>query len=65
MKKILIILITLLISANTAVANEKFQFRYNIDDSLPKKWVVEFNNVMNILQEVLPINENTNNLYQF
>lgn len=61
MKKILIILITLLISANTAVANEKFQFRYNIDDSLPKKWVVEFNNVMNILQEVLPINENTNN----
>ena len=58
MKKILILLITLLIYSNTAVANEKFKFKYHIDDSLSKKWVTEFENTMNIVQEVLPIQDN-------
>ena len=57
MKKILLIFLTLLISLNTAVANEKFEFRYNIHDNLPKKWVTEFNNIMDVLQEVLPIQD--------
>ena len=43
MKKILLVFITFLISLNTAVANEKFEFRYNIHENLPKKWVTEFN----------------------
>ena len=60
MKKILLIFLTLLISLNTAVANEKFEFRYNIHDNLPKKWVTEFNNIMDVLQEVLPIQDNMN-----
>ena len=58
MKKIFILLITLLIYSNTAVANEKFKFKYHIDDSLSKKWVTEFENTMNIVQEVLPIQVN-------
>ena len=58
MKKIFILLITLLIYSNTAVANEKFKFKYHIDDSLSKKWVTEFENTMNIVQEVLPIQDN-------
>ncbi len=60
MKKIFISLITLLIYSNTAVAVEKFKFKYNLHENLPKKWVTEFNNIMNIVQEVMPINENTN-----
>ena len=58
MKKIFILLVTLLIYSNTAVANEKFKFKYHIDDSLSKKWVTEFENTMNIVQEVLPIQDN-------
>ena len=60
MKKIFISLITLLIYSNTAVAVEKFKFKYNLHENLPKKWITEFNNIMNIVQEVMPINENTN-----
>ena len=60
MKKIISIVIFLLISAHTAVAVEKFKFKYNLHENLPKKWVTEFNNIMNIVQEVMPINENTN-----
>jgi hypothetical protein len=60
MKKIFIIFIALLISLNTAVANEKFEFRYNIHENLPKKWVTEFKNIMDVLQEVLPIQNNMN-----
>ena len=58
MKKIFILLVTLSIYSNTAVANEKFKFKYHIDDSLSKKWVTEFENTMNIVQEVLPIQDN-------
>ena len=54
MRKVFIIFIALLISLNTAVANEKFEFRYNIHENLPKKWVTEFKNIMDVLQEVLP-----------
>ena len=60
MKKVFIIFIALLISLNTAVANEKFEFRYNIHENLPKKWVTEFKNIMDVLQEVLPIQDNMN-----
>jgi len=60
MKKIFISLIALLIYSNTAVAVEKFKFKYNLHENLPKKWVTEFKNIMNIVQEVMPINENTN-----
>jgi hypothetical protein len=35
-------------------------FIYNIDDSLPKKWVAEFENIMNVLQDVIPIPNNMN-----
>ena len=38
--------------------NEKLPFRYNIDKSLHKSWVSEFKNIMEILQEVLPVEEN-------
>ena len=60
MRKVFIIFIALLISLNTAVANEKFEFRYNIHENLPKKWVTEFKNIMDVLQEVLPIQNNMN-----
>ena len=60
MKKIISIVIFLLIFTHTAVAVEKFKFKYNLHENLPKKWVTEFNNIMNIVQEVMPINENTN-----
>ena len=39
---------------------EIFSFRYNIDESLPAAWVNEFKNVMEILQELLPIDKNFN-----
>ena len=48
MRKIFIIFTALLISLNTAVANEKFEFRYNIHENLPKKWVTEFKNIMDL-----------------
>ena len=60
MKKIISIFIILFISTNAVIAVEKFKFKYHIADNLAKEWVTEFNNIMNILQEVLPINENTN-----
>ena len=40
------------------IRNEKLPFRYNIDKSLHKSWVSEFKNIMEILQEVLPVEEN-------
>ena len=58
MKKILLIFITLVFYSTSVVAVEKFKFKYHIDDSLSKKWVTEFENTMNILQEVLPIQDN-------
>ena len=60
MKKIISIFIILFISTNTVIAVEKLKFKYHIDDNLAKEWVAEFNNIMNIVQEVMPINENTN-----
>ena len=60
MKKLLgIVVLGLLLSGNV-FAVEKFKFKYNLHENLPKKWVTEFNNIMNIVQEVMPINENTN-----
>ena len=60
MKKIISTFIILFISTNAVIAVEKFKFKYHIADNLAKEWVTEFNNIMNIVQEVLPINENTN-----
>ena len=60
MKKIISTFIILFISTNAVIAVEKFKFKYHIADNLAKEWVTEFNNIMNILQEVLPINENMN-----
>ena len=60
MKKIFIVLIALIFYSTSVVAVEKFKFKYNLHENLPKKWVTEFNNIMNIVQEVMPINENTN-----
>ena len=60
MKKIFIILIALVFYSTSVVAVEKFKFKYNLHENLPKKWVTEFKNIMNIVQEVMPINENTN-----
>ena len=40
------------------IRNEKLPFRFNIDKSLHKTWVSEFKNTMEILQEVLPVEEN-------
>ena len=60
MKKIISTFIILFISTNAVIAVEKFKFKYHIADNLAKEWVTEFNNIMNIMQEVLPINENTN-----
>lgn len=48
------------IDANELELLEIFSFRYNIDKSLPKAWVTEFKNILGILQEVLPIDENIN-----
>ena len=62
MKKIISIVIFLLISTHTAVAVEKMKFKYNFHENLPKKWITEFENIMNIVQEEFPINENTNNI---
>ena len=60
MKKIFIIFIALFFYSTSVVAVEKFKFKYNLHENLPKKWITEFNNIMNIVQEVMPINENTN-----
>ena len=60
MRKIFIVLITLVFYSTSVVAVEKFKFKYNLHENLPKKWVTEFKNIMNIVQEVMPINENTN-----
>ena len=60
MKKIFIIFIALVFYSNSAVAVEKMKFKYNFHENLPKKWVTEFENIMNIVQEEFPINENTN-----
>ena len=60
MKKIFIIFIALVFYSTSVVAVEKFKFRYHIADNLAKEWVTEFKNIMNIVQEVMPINENTN-----
>ena len=60
MKKLLgIVVLGLLLSGNV-FAVEKFKFKYHIADNLAKEWVTEFNKIMNIVQEVMPINENTN-----
>ena len=60
MKKIFLFLIALVFYTTSVVAVEKFKFKYNLHENLPKKWITEFNNIMNIVQEVMPINENTN-----
>ena len=60
MKKIFIIFIALIFYSTSAVAVEKMKFKYNFHENLPKKWVTEFKNIMNIVQEEFPINENTN-----
>ncbi len=60
MKKIFIIFIALVFYSTSVVAVEKMKFKYNFHENLPKKWVTEFKNIMNIVQEVMPINENTN-----
>ena len=60
MKKIFTVLIALVFFSPSVLAVEKFKFKYNLHENLPKKWVTEFNNIMNIVQEVMPINENTN-----
>ena len=49
-----------LILSSNVFAIEKLKFKYHIADNLAKEWVTEFNNIMNIVQEVLPINKNTN-----
>ncbi len=60
MKKLLVVIALSLILSSNVFAIEKFKFKYHIADNLAKEWVTEFNNIMNIMQEVLPINENTN-----
>ena len=60
MKKIFIVFIALVFYSTSVVAVEKLKFKYNFHENLPKKWVTEFENIMNIVQEVMPINENTN-----
>ena len=60
MKKIFIIFIALVFYSTSVLAVEKMKFKYNFHENLPKKWVTEFKNIMNIVQEVMPINENTN-----
>ena len=61
MRKIFLVLIALVFYSTSVVAVEKFKFKYNLHENLPEKWVTEFKNIMNIVQEVMPINENTNN----
>ena len=60
MRKIFLVLIALVFYSTSVVAVEKFKFKYNLHENLPKKWITEFKNIMNIVQEVMPINENTN-----
>ena len=60
MRKIFLVLIALVFYSTSVVAVEKFKFKYHIADNLAKEWVTEFKNIMNIVQEVLPINEKTN-----
>ena len=60
MRKIFLVLIALVFYSTSVVAVEKFKFKYNSHENLPKKWIPEFKNIMNIVQEVMPINENTN-----
>ena len=60
MKKLLGVIVLSLILSSNVYAVEKLKFKYHIDDNLTKEWVIEFNNIMNIVQEVMPINENTN-----
>ena len=60
MKKLLGVIALSLILSSNVYAIEKFKFKYHIADNLAKEWVTEFKNIMNIVQEVLPINENTN-----
>ena len=62
MKKIFIIFIALVFYSTSVLAVEKMKFKYNFHENLPKKWVTEFENIMNIVQEEFPINENTNNI---
>ena len=42
-------------SKETEAANEWLTFKYNIHDSLPTKWVSEFDSIMEILRKTLPI----------
>ena len=60
MKKIFIIFIALVFYSTSVVAVEKMKFKYNFHENLPKEWIAEFKNTMNIVQEVITINENTN-----
>ena len=60
MKKIFIVLTALVFYSTSVVAVEKMKFKYNFHENLPKEWIAEFKNIMNIVQEVMPINENTN-----
>ena len=43
MKKIFIVLIALIFYSTSVVAVEKFKFKYNLHENLPKKWITEFN----------------------
>ena len=60
MKKIFIIFIALIFYSTSAVAVEKMKFKYNFHENLPKKWVTEFENIIDVLQGVLPIQDNMN-----
>ena len=60
MKKIFIVFIALVFFSPSVLAVEKFKFKYHIADNLAEEWVTEFNDIMNIVQDVMPINENTN-----
>ena len=62
MKKIFLIFIALVFYSTSVIAVEKMKFKYNFHENLPKKWITEFENIMNIVQEEFPINENTNNI---
>ena len=62
MKKIFLIFIALVFYSTSVIAVEKMKFKYNFHENLPKKWITEFENIMNIVQEEFPIDENTNNI---
>ena len=62
MKKIFIIFVALVFYSTSVVAVEKMKFKYNFHENLPKKWITEFENIMNVVQEEFPIDENTNNI---